>query len=93
VPAPWSSVEKYYEWQQARFMAMSKGFFSLAGLIVTPLLAAILSHVDTVDRLTGVRFGVAAAAAAGVGLLLHWAAADVADEFRDVANANQAQQP
>jgi hypothetical protein len=86
MPAPWSSVERYYEWQQARFLALSKGFFSLAGLILSPLLAAILSNSDRVDTATGLRFCVSAGAAAAIGLLLHWAAGDVAEEFRMVAD-------
>ena len=80
-PPPLSSLELYYGWEQERFMTLSKGAFSLAGIILTPLLAAILSSTDDVDALTGAAFVIGMVAACLSGAVMHWLAADVEEEF------------
>jgi hypothetical protein len=80
-PPPLSSLELYYGWEQERFMTLSKGAFSLAGLILSPLLAAILSNTGKVDLITAIQFGVGMLAACLSGAVMHGLAAEVEDEF------------
>jgi hypothetical protein len=83
-PPPLSALEKYYDFKQGQFMALSKGAFSLAGLIFSPLLAAILSNQDQVSSDTGAWFVAGAAAAFIAGLTFHALAIAAAAEFRTI---------
>ena len=86
MPLPLSSLEKHYEFEQARMMTLSKGSFSLAGLILTPLLAAIVRGDQALTARTAALFVGGIVFAYVAGWWFHLLALDVEKEF-DVAAA------
>ena len=64
-------VQNFYEWRRDRLMKLAGGAFKLAGLMLTPLLAAILDSKMKIDASAAHLYerGIVLTAAAGVLLL------------------------
>jgi hypothetical protein len=85
-----SSLTKLYEWRHARLLSLSKESFALAGLILTPFLAALLRQADVfVTRQLGARYVIGAALAFAAGCLFSWRASRLEIAFAVAAAENQ----
>lgn len=74
-------AEKYYEWQQDHAKVLGSAAFSLAALVLAPLLAAVLEPDVDVAVWHGCLFAAAAAIAMGVGVWWHVRAARYQREY------------
>jgi hypothetical protein len=63
-----SDLERFYDWRQTQAAGLGTGSFKLAGLILSPLLAAVFDSAARIEEwaVYGYSFGALLAAVAGI---------------------------